>query len=87
MSVFISYRRDGGKPVAESIYQSLCDEYNIFLDTESLKNGYFDSAIIERIENCSDFIVIITETVFDRCTEPNDWIFMKHKLRFERIKT
>lgn len=75
VSIFISYRRDGGKPVAESIYQSLCDEYDVFLDTESLKNGYFDSAIIERIENCSDFIVIITETVFNRCNEPNDWIF------------
>ena len=37
MSVFISYRRDGGKPVAEPVYQSLCDEYNIFLDTEFLK--------------------------------------------------
>ena len=75
MSIFISYRRDGGMPVAESIYQSLCDEYDVFLDIESLQNGYFDSAITERIENCSDFIVIITETIFDRCTEPNDWIF------------
>lgn len=86
MSVFISYRRDGGKPVAESIYQSLCDEYNIFLDTESLKNGYFDSAIIERIENCSDFIVIITETVFDRCTEPNDWIFHEAQIALRENK-
>ena len=75
MSIFISYRRDGGMPVAESIYQSLCDEDDVFLDIESLQNGYFDSAITERIENCSDFIVIITETIFDRCTEPNDWIF------------
>ena len=86
MSVFISYRRDGGKPVAESIYQSLCDEYNIFLDTEFLKNGYFYSAIIERIENCSDFIVIITETVFDRCTEPNDWIFHEAQIALRENK-
>ena len=86
MSVFISYRRDGGKPVAESIYQSLCDEYNIFLDIESLKNGYFDSAIIERIEKCSDFIVIITKTVFDRCTDPNDWIFHEAQIALRENK-
>lgn len=74
MSVFISYRRDGGKPVAEEIYRVLSAEYDIFLDTESLKNGYFDSAILKRIKSCSDFILIVTETVFDRCSEPNDWI-------------
>lgn len=86
MSVFISYRRDGGKTVAESIYQSLCDEYNIFLDTESLQNGYFDTTIIKHIENCSDFIIIITETVFNRCIEPNDWIFHEAQIALREKK-
>lgn len=75
MSVFISYRRDGGMPIAEDIYTSLSEEYDVFLDVESLKNGFFDTAIVEKIKQCSDFIVLITETVFNRCSEPNDWIF------------
>lgn len=86
MSVFISYRRDGGKAAAESIYQALCDEYNIFLDTESLRNGCFDSTIIEHIKNCSDFILIITETVFNRCAEPDDWIFHEAKIALQEKK-
>ena len=68
MSIFISYRREGGKHIADDIYSILCKEYDIFLDTESLKNGYFDTAIIEEIKKCSDFIVLITETVFNRCS-------------------
>ena len=86
MSVFISYRRDGGKAAAESIYQTLCDEYNIFLDTESLRNGCFDSVIIEHIKNCSDFILIITETVFNSCAEPDDWIFHEAKIALQEKK-
>lgn len=74
MSVFISYRRDGGSQVAQEIYQSLHDEYDIFLDTESLANGYFDEAIVKRIAESTDFILLIAETTFDRCHEPNDWI-------------
>ena len=47
MSVFISYRRDGGKPVAEAICDALYKEYDVFLDTKSLGSGHFDSAIVE----------------------------------------
>ncbi len=86
MSVFISYRRDGGKPVAEAIYENLHTDYSIFLDTESLKNGYFDSAITDHIENCTDFIIIITETVFNRCSEPNDWIFHEAQIAIREHK-
>lgn len=86
MSVFISYRRDNGKSVAEAVYQSLCNEYNIFLDTKSLKNGYFDSALTEHIEHCSDFVVIITETVFNRCKEPNDWILYEVQIALQKNK-
>jgi len=86
MSVFISYRRDGGKQVAEDIFSSLNEEYNVFLDTESLKNGYFDTAIVQEIEKCSDFIVIITETVFNRCNQPNDWIFHEAQIALKEGK-
>ncbi len=86
MSIFISYRRDGGKTIAESIYQALSKSYDIFLDTESLKNGVFDEAIVNRIEQCTDFLVIITETVFNRCSEPNDWIFHEAQIALREHK-
>ncbi len=86
MSIFISYRRDGGKTIAESIYQALSKSYDIFLDTESLKNGVFDEAIVNRIEQCTDFLVIITETVFDRCSEPSDWIFHEAQIALREHK-
>lgn len=86
MSVFISYRRDGGKPVAEAIYQALCKDYNIFLDTESLRNGRFDSAITDQIKSCSDFLLIVTQTVFDRCAEPDDWILNEAQIALQENK-
>ena len=86
MSVFISYRRDGGKPVAEAICDALYKEYDVFLDTKSLGSGHFDSAIVEEIKKCSDFVMLITETVFNRCAEPDDWIFHEAKIALAEHK-
>jgi len=86
MSVFISYRRDGGQSVAKKIYDFLSNEYDVFLDTESLNSGYFDTAIISKIESCTDFIVIVTESTFNRCSEPNDWIFHEAQIALRENK-
>ncbi|MBR5774006.1 MAG: toll/interleukin-1 receptor domain-containing protein [Clostridia bacterium] len=86
MSVFISYRRDGGKSVAETIYKKMSKDYDIFLDTESLENGRFDEAIVEKIKKCTDFVMIITEQTFNRCNEPNDWIFQEARLALSENK-
>lgn len=86
MSVFISYRSEGGKHLAESIYKGLCAEYDVFLDTESLRSGHLDSAIIERIKSCTDFLLIITENVVDRGVEPEDWIHQEATIAFEENK-
>jgi hypothetical protein len=86
MSVFISYRRDGGKQAAQEIYDALQNDYQVFLDTESLKNGRFDEAIAREIESCSDFILIVTQTVFDRCAEPDDWILAESRIALANKK-
>ena len=80
MSVFISYRRADGTKVANEIYNALQEKYDIFLDTESLTNGIFSTEIKNKIENCSDFIILITETTFNRCNEPDDWILNESRL-------
>ena len=77
MSVFISYRRDGGDAVAKEIYNYLNSDYEVFRDQECLKNGRFDLALKDALMDCSDFILIVTPTVFDRCSQPNDWIMQE----------
>ena len=86
MSVFISYRRDGGEQIAKSVFQYLYEEYNTFLDTESLKNGRFAPIIEKRIVECSDFIMVVTENIFDRCAEPYDWIFHEAQIALRENK-
>lgn len=86
MSIFVSYRREGGSQVAQEIYHNLCEEYDIFLDTESLESGYFDDAIIEKINKCTDFILLVTEAVFDRCSNTNDWITNELRIAIKEKK-
>lgn len=86
MSVFISYRRDGGEQIAKSVFQYLHEEYSTFLDTESLKNGGFAPVIEKRIEECDDFIIVVTKNVFNRCAEPYDWIFHEAQIALRQNK-
>ena len=86
MSIFISYRRDGGKETAEKIYKILSVKYNTFLDEESLNSGVFDQAIESQIKECIDFILIVTPTTFDRCNEKNDWILNEGRIALQYSK-
>ena len=49
--IFISYRRGGGKDIARMLKESLTSKgYNVFLDFDELKDGYFDEKIIHAID-------------------------------------
>lgn len=74
MSIFISYRRTGGFEAAEAIYNELRDDYEIFFDMKSLDGGLYTPEIENKIRDCSDFILIIHEGVFDKCSDSDDWI-------------
>ena len=74
MSVFISYRRKGGTRIANKLYRYLSEEYQVFWDKKSLKSGRYDTALIDNIKKCTDFIIIVTKNTFDRCDNPDDWI-------------
>lgn len=74
MSAFISYRRKGGAELARKLYEELRIEYEVFLDEESLNSGRFDKAIESNLEKCTDFILIVTDSTFDRCSNDDDWI-------------
>ncbi len=73
--IFISYRRDGGESTAQIIRDRLVNRgYNVFYDIESLKSGHFDSKLYEKIEECLDFIIILSPHSLDRCVNDGDWV-------------
>lgn len=76
MSVFISYRRMGSTRIARKLYRSLCEEYQVFWDQDkkSLKSGRYDTALIDFVKECTDFILIVRKNTFKRCNDPDDWI-------------
>ena len=72
--VFISYRRDGGLETAKQLHAFLKDNYEVFFDKESLRNGTFDDKIEHAISECTDFLLILSKNIFDRFEEEGDWI-------------
>lgn len=70
--VFISYRRDGGFELAKHLYDLLSrDGYTVSFDIDTLRNGDFDKALIESIDNCQDFILIVDPKAFNRVFDPS----------------
>jgi len=73
--IFISYRRDGGEMTARIIRDRLTElGYSIFFDVETLRNGDFNTALYEQIDNCKDFLLILSPNALDRCTNEGDWV-------------
>lgn len=74
---FISYRRKGGDVYARTIYQQLLldgyDKDTVFFDIHS-SDGFFSEEIQEAIENCENFILVLTEHTLDKCSDPEDWV-------------
>ena len=78
--IFISYRRDGGFETAKYLYDNLTrDGYSVTFDIDTLRNGRFDEALLSRIDECKDFILVLSRGCFDRTLDPNcprenDWM-------------
>ncbi len=78
--IFISYRRKGGYETAKHLYDLLTmDGYTVSFDIDTLRNGDFDTALLQRIDECTDFILILNKGAFDRTLDPgfnpkNDWL-------------
>ncbi len=78
--VFISYRREGGYDTAKHLYDLLTrDGYRVSFDIDTLRNGDFDKSLLNRIDECKDFILVIDLHAFDRTLDPsfnpkNDWL-------------
>lgn len=78
--IFLSYRRDGGYETAKHLYDLLTrDGFSVSFDIDTLKSGDFDRQLLERIDNCKDFLLIIDRHCFDRtingtCPPEQDWL-------------
>lgn len=73
--VFISYRRDGGDMFAHILYERLTAKgFSVFQDIESLRSGKFNTAIFERIDECTDFVLVLPPQSLERCKNEDDWV-------------
>ena len=78
--IFISYRREGGYDTAKHLNDLLVrDGYRVSFDIDTLRNGDFDVQLLERIEECNDFILVVDKHAFDRTLDPDfdpqkDWL-------------
>ncbi len=78
--IFISYRRDGGYDTAKHLNDLLVrDGYKVSFDIDTLRNGDFDIQLLERIDQCKDFVLIVNQHAFDRTLDPSfdpnkDWM-------------
>lgn len=85
--VFISYRRDGGEYTAKILRDRL-DElgYTVFFDVESLRSGDFNTKLYSVIEECADFILILSPEALNRCQNEDDWVRREVEYALERGK-
>jgi len=73
-TVFISYRRTSA-PWALAIFQDLTHHgYDVFFDFNGIASGDFESVILENIHARAHFLVLLTPTALERCSDPRDWL-------------
>lgn len=73
--VFISYRRSNGWNTAYLLYRSLSDRgYSVFIDTEDMHSGDFNVQLYDKIMECKDYVIVLTEDSLTRCYDKNDWV-------------
>jgi len=74
-SVFISYRRETGSYIARAIFQQLrANNYDVFMDVESIDSGIFETIILNEIAARAHFLIILTKGTLTRCSNPEDWV-------------
>lgn len=75
-NIFISYRREGGRELARTLRLALANlgYDNIFFDYNSLRDGMFNDQIITAINECNDFVLVLTPGSMDRCVNEDDWV-------------
>ena len=90
--IFLSYRRKGGFETAKHIFDLLTrDGYRVSFDIDTLRSGDFDTQLLQRIDKCTDFIIILNAGAFDRSIDPTfdrnkDWLRIELAYALEKEK-
>src|SRR3984885_5095695 len=73
-TVFISYRRVN-VAWAIAIFQYLTNHgFGVFFDYYGIASGDFERVIFGNIDTRAHFLVLLTPSALDRCSEPEDWL-------------
>ena len=86
--IFISYRREGGYDTAQLLYDRLTQmRYRVSFDLETLRGGKFNTQLYQRIEQCSDVLVIMSkDSLMLRENPDDDWFRLEiaHALKHKK---
>ena len=91
--IFLSYRRVGGFETAKHLFDLLVRAgYRVSFDIDTLRSGDFDIQLLHRIDQCTDFILILNAGAFDRSIDPasdrnKDWMRIELAYALEKRKT
>ncbi len=86
-SVFISYRRSGGEYTAKILRDRLGElGYDVFFDIEALRSGDFNTKLYSVIDECKDFLMILSPDSLDRCVNEDDWVRRELEYALEKGK-
>lgn len=73
--VFISYKRLTASAEARLLYSNLEKHgLRVFMDVTGLGSGFFDIALLHRIAETRNFILILAPHALDRCADKDDWL-------------
>ena len=85
--IFISYRRTGGEFLGKLLFDALCGEgYRVFYDVEAMNAGKFNEQIYARIDESTDFLILLTPGCLDRCASPEDWVRQEYEYAVKQGK-
>ena len=73
--IFICYRRQNGAEAARVLREALRQRhFPVFMDVEDLRAGQFGQILTSQVQECSDFILVLTPGCLDRCAGEGDWV-------------
>ena len=73
--IFISHRRQGGAELAALLHDTIQQKgYDVILDVDDLQSGPLKNEILNKIDSCCDFLIVLTRNSLDRCVDEKDWV-------------
>lgn len=72
--IFISYRRTAYETANLIATRLKASGYRVFFDLESMRSGPFNSQLYNVIDNCKDFVLVLSPDALDRCVNEGDWV-------------